>query len=349
MKKKFFSFFAIMFMLVCSTFILSACDLCIHSYSEWQVDVEGNCTTAEVKTRTCNKCDHKETQTSEVTGHKYSEFQYENAVRFRTCEVCDYTQSIDTVEILTDGNGTVDILYITEDNMYIKPVANPGYYFLKWEVAYGNRITESFAAIPVVTDTADSYKAIFTNDESLIHPITVDITVENDLDIDIEYLTYVNKAQQMFSYFVYPNENLALSFDKSTLSSDSVGVAGHTINHLPYGQRALPYSMARGYSSFTETGCELIGVTLKFMDIRNKVKLSIINADVYNSEVFFFYEPGTEALITTEYFSLLGEFEGWTDKDGNVISMDEEFTTAINEDTEIFLQENLDEIYNNIR
>lgn len=100
-------------------------------------------------------------------------------------------------------------------------------------------------------------EAIFTSDSSLILPIDVNIEVENNLKVEIEYLPYVNKNVQCFSYYVHSNEDLVLVEDLSKI--------GSFISHINDGVKSLPYYTIRYYTSFTNEGKNLEYVKLKFV------------------------------------------------------------------------------------
>lgn len=93
------------FCMIFSTVILfAACNKnCVHTYSDWVVTTDYTCTTDGVKTRTCTKCNHTETETIPAS-HTLTHLSVDPADCTHTgtlahdhCSVCD-KNFIDGVE-----------------------------------------------------------------------------------------------------------------------------------------------------------------------------------------------------------------------------------------------------------
>ena len=334
MKKKFCSCFLIMLMIALNLFVFTACGKCNHTYGMWQLETQGTCTTPEIKSKTCTKCKHKVTETLSNANHQYS-WTYNNGQKHGVCQACGTQTTKNTANIIADVNGTVEVLYATDDEIILKPVPNEGFYFLKWEIDYTSYKKDSFSSIISAGDSNYTYKAIFTTDASLFYTVPVNIEVENNLEADVVYLPYVYKNEPKFSYFVYPNKNIALCHDVSTIHDTVNGTC--SILHTKDECEILPYQTARGYTSFINEHSYLSCVTLKFKDIRNMCQLKLNYAGVSGSEKYFYYNKGDEATINLKNFtSLLGDFICWKDKYDNIISTTQEFTLKIEKDTEFF-------------
>ena len=106
MKKK--NLVVNLFVCVCMIFsaviLLSACKkACIHTYADWVVTTNYTCTTDEVKTRTCTKCNDTETEiipASHTITHydiEPSDCTHTGTLAHDHCSVCD-KNFIDGVE-----------------------------------------------------------------------------------------------------------------------------------------------------------------------------------------------------------------------------------------------------------
>ena len=246
--------------------------------------------------------------------HNYLALQYNKdaeEIVFR-CEKChDQQKRLFDDVYNSDENGAVEYLDIVKGCVVVKPVPKQGYYFLKWEQNSNNKAQEFvYESILYeyphnIIDEKMSYKAIFTNDESLILPVTLDVSVENDLSVDIEYLPYVNRDTQCFSYYVHKNDDLVLTRSSSLIVSvnSEPGFGGNSLHHSEDGWiDRLPYCTAYWYMGFIgeNKGTENIDtVYLKFADIRNKAIVTLTD-NMYKK--FIIADKNDNVIINTELF-----------------------------------------------
>lgn len=320
-----------------------------HKYSEWELVGDVLCNTVTTFRRTCSVCGKNDyNYEGEVRDHSYLDLQYdaETSELYFACEDCEYENRLKTSKLYpTDGNGQVEIVAIENNRAVVKPVANDGYYFLKWEATYSGEVRDVYySVLQTYPSPSYEYKAIFTNDESLIQPVFFEIEVENDLEVEVEYLPYVNKECQQISYYIHENEDLVLSGDYSLLSLNNV------ISHVSQNNvETLPYCMSgRGYLGFED--CDLQTVYLNFSDIRNKCLLKLDEIGIVNEEIISIYDKNEKVTINTEKLCRTGVFESWTDEEGNILSTDEEFEFTVTDNTTVYLNVNKYDIsfyYNN--
>lgn len=363
-----------------TSFIAVSCGgKCNHDYGEWRTIVLKTCSLPEQQIRSCNKCKQEEYRTvGEPSGHEYSEWEtipstacdkltqlkrfclncaweeytYEGQIQshsyldwqydvdenelYQSCKNCEKEIRLDFSKLYqTDGNGQVELVAIQKNRLVVKPVANDGYYFLKWEMTYDDENKDVYySVLQHYPSESYVYKAIFTNDESLIQPVTFDIEVENNLEVDVEYLPYVNKENQKVSYYVHANENLVLSGDYSLVAPNNV------ISHV-YADNVelLPYWQAYN-GSFIGENNDLQLVTLRFSDIRDKYLLKLDEIGIEHEEIITVHDRDEKVIVNTKELGRTGIFESWQDKDGNVISTEEEFELILTNNTTIYLNVN---------
>lgn len=261
--------------------------------------------------------------------HKYGTWIYNGAERYRICEECSFKDSNVKTVYETDGNGKVEVCHVTEDRVVFKPVPNEGYYFLEWEFNdNGGGKTEGI--LDTVNTSKYRYKACFTNDSSLIQPLTFDIEVENDLDVKVEYLSYVTKSRPQISFYVHENDNLVLE--------KAVTVAGS--NRFPYvneGVEILPYSRYVDANPFDTPNVLEYSVYLKFKDTTDKSILTIEETNSHPKINHYLYDKNEKVTVNTKDFVFEGKFLSWTSQNGEILSNNEEFEFIITENTTIYL------------
>lgn len=284
--------------------------------------------------------------------HFYFATQYneENKEIVFRCERCNDEQKRYFDDIYSsDGNGTVEYLDIVKGEVVVKPVPNPGYYFLNWE-EHPKDYTQDFSYASIMRykpfdkiDENISFKAIFTNDESLVLPITLDVDVENDLSVNIEYLPYVNKEDQGFGYYVHKNDDLVLTEASSLIKNpnSATGGGGNRINAIDYSEDGefayLPCCFGysnKGWSPDHEDEND-ITISLKFTDIRNKYIVTL-EEDV-GATKYIIADKNEKVIVNTEFFNNSGVFESWKDASGNVLSYNEEFEYMVNGNASLYL------------
>ena len=310
-----------------------------HEYSEWKTAGQVLCNQYTTLYRYCLVCGTNEYDTQgEIKSHSKEEWRYDAETNelYYACEDCEYEERLNASNLYpTDGNGQVEIVAVQNNRVVVKPIANDGYYFLKWEATYsGEERDVYYSVLQTYPSSSYIYKAIFTNDESLIQPVSFEIEVENDLEVEVEYLPYVNKAHQQISYYVHGNEELVLSGDHSILSLNNV------ISHVTQANvEVLPYCMTgRGYFGFED--CDLQTVYLNFSDIRNKCLLKIDEIGIEHEEIVSIRDKNEKVTVNTKGLCKTGVFESWSDKDGNILSMNEEFEFTVTKNTTICLNVN---------
>ena len=268
-----------------------------------------------------------------------------------SCQDCVLEETFAFSDVFTtDGNGSVEYLDIYQgsfDYQYIvvKPVANPGYYFLKWEISENDNKRNSTAAIQEISTYSllnqARYKAIFTNDESLIQSFDVIIEVENDLNVEVEYLPYFSKNDPYFSYFVHKNNDLVLSFASChILTTDpDASYLGNIVSYVSEDDvEVLPFKGDCGFSSWLDEYNTLESVTLKFSDIRDKYILTLDNENCDGEEVRTIHNKNSIATINTKDLLSFEVFQLWKDENGNIISTNEEFDYSITKNLVVYLE-----------
>ena len=326
----------------------------VHEFnSAWEILSEPTCLSIGQMINYCSTCGESETTFyGDYSEHTYSDIKYDSASDdiYHLCTVCNKEESLKFSEYFTsDENGHVEVVGFDSDAIYVKPVADEGYYFLNWEKTYDDETSDVAYSIVKFTpfddyNYADAYKAIFTSDSSLIHPVTVDITVENDLDVDIEYLPYVNKAEQYFSFYVNENDNLVLSRygllikytgEDSEIGDTGIHFGGHYIDLVNSEDVELLPRHAAGTSSLIDEHNILDTIYIEFADVRDKCVLTLKDKST-NNEVRTVWDKNQKVVVNTREFWSKA-FQSWSDEDGNIISYDEEFEFVITENTTIYI------------
>ncbi len=180
-------------------------------------------------------------------------------------------------------NGQVEVIGTTDEYLYLKPVADDGYYFLKWEDYYGennpfessNSGNDNYESIIQVRKTAPvqlSFKAVFTDnaDEFVFfdgNPFN--ITGTNGLSVKIDYLPYAHKSFPACSYYIYGNENLVLSKVFNEFSSPNSSVI-NSVQHIK-NITLLPY-LDRTVIWDDDLPSQ---IDLTFIDMRDKCLISV--------------------------------------------------------------------------
>lgn len=210
-----------------------------HTYGDWILEERTDCGNYLKQKRVCSVCNHTEDAFSDIKiEHEFSEWEYKDNKISRSCPKCNSVEEIDFNNAFpTDGNGSVEFVDIIDDQIIVKPVPNDGYYFLYWDVNENyvdNVFYESILKVHYlyISELNSTYKAVFTDDPSLILPITFKVEVENNLEVDIEYLPYVNKKIQRFSFYVHSNDDLLLT--KILVKKGSFHSYLHDAVVLPY-------------------------------------------------------------------------------------------------------------------
>ena len=317
-----------------------------HIFDEWET-ASVQCGQELRQVRHCINCNIEDYKYEGTKNHSFTELKYLNDKISHICTDCALNEEIDfSTTFFADENGSVELIEVYEDCIYVKPVPKSGYYFLKWETnmpvvdGEGNKDYNIYYAVlnaQIQFDEDFYYKAIFTNDVSLIQPITLNVEVENDLDVDIEYLPYVTKEEQCFSYFIHGNDNLVLSHYSSFIRNSLGGVNNMLVHLDERDVTILPYHSARWYSSFVDENNNLESVTLQFSDIRNKYLLTLDEIGIVNEEICIICDKNEKVTINTKGLCRAGCFEYWQDNNGKIISNQEEFNYKITENTTIYL------------
>ncbi len=279
------------------------------------------------------------------------------------------------LEIMTSENGLVEILAESNDMKCLKPVANDGYYFLKWNVYEDGKFrNEYFEGINWMGNKSSSAKksykieAVFTDNADEFYFLPDDlfqIDGANDLSLDIEYLPYVAKERPSdtyyhwsfeeydhhyytpsFSYFIKPNENLALESISEFHSEDSGSFGGNSIDRLQWITPLSTYycdSISYFFSDPPVLNNALQNIYIDVVDLRERPLVSIkVVVEGESKERLVDYiccEMGETVDITLSdkmcYNS--GEqvhgyyFKEWRDENGNFISNKKYLTTTVSE------------------
>ncbi len=342
-------------MLACLCMLVACNHNCQHNYSDWVTIKEATCTARGREIRCCFNCDETEVRDSgEILQHDLRWSTNDDISLLTTfCQVCGEETVYDLSDIFGEsegGHAEIVDFYVHDETdvpiIVIKPVADEGYYFLNWKRESQNEISVAHDAILSTNVTTislwdEEYTPVFTQDGSLIQPITVDIQVENNLGVDIEYLPYVNKAHPTFSYHIHKNDKLALRTNTSILEETDPEslIGGYAICHVEEetGVKLLPHSTGYSYSDFTTETRMIDTVTFDFADIRDKYILTLDEVDIALDEVHKICDKNQVVNVDTTLLGWTGIFKEWQDKDGNVISTQEEFEFVVTETTTLYL------------
>lgn len=263
------------------------------------------------------------------------------------------------LEIMTSENGSVEVLTESNGMKCLKPVANDGYFFLKWNV-YEDGMFEreyfeginwmniksysakkSYKVEPVFTDNADEFYFLPDN--------VFQVSGANDLNLEIEYLPYIAKERPSesygtygfeefdnhyytpyFTYFVKPNENLAISYISDFHLEDSGSFGGNFIERLHWlTPLTKHYSSGMSYffSDHPTLNNPLQNVYINVVDLRvNPLITAKIEVDgKVVGEDYAALEKGQETsflLSDKIYYNIASGYylKSWKDEAGNFIS-----------------------------
>lgn len=178
------------------------------------------------------------------------------------------------LEVLECDHGHVEIFTTNDPNKgyFLKPIADDGYYFLKWEISdklFGTSYEySSICSQPKWLYHKHSIKAIFTDNKDDVYFYDFHIEVENGLHVNVEYLPYVNAENPKYSFYVHENKDVVLKKAYYYCDEPSGNYAGNIIslfNEEIYPSKTLPYS---SHGDVGE-GWTMSFMVLEFKDVRN--------------------------------------------------------------------------------
>ena len=311
-----------------------------------------------------------------------SNCKIENGTAKCKCVVCGHEKTVDLVNFENDTNGSVEVLSDSDNNYIIKPVANDGYYFEKWLIhkdeyngksltldELGANDTESIKPIinvepRIFNDSLWAYtlKPVFTTTEPTFDEIEVELNVENNIPVEIEYMLYKNEYGTQISYYLPQNNNVVLKRIITNHTGDSNSTKTHYNSTNYDGSLTLPLSSTCG-ADYSIGNCEK--VKFEFKDVRNKYAAKVkyeVNGEIYDlladavigkTETFYSDENGNitiekGAIKYQDKISNISYFyvDRWVDELGNIVSYNKKFTTQINVDrTFTAIMKQADEIY----
>ena len=311
-----------------------------------------------------------------------SNCKFENGVAKCKCVDCGHEKTVELITFEDSLNGSVEILYNNNNNYIVKPVANDGYYFTKWLIhkeeyngkslildELGTNDTESIQPIISVEPRLfdDSFwtynlKPVFATTQPTFSDIDVVLNVENNIDVDIEYMFYNNAHGTQISYYLPENNDVVLKKISTEHAGENYNNTTTVYNSTNYdGSLTLPVNSSCGANS-TLGQCKK--VTFEFKDVKNsyfaKAKYEIngvtydmsVDSDINKTETFVSnakgivtIEKGVEKIQEANNFHYY-YVDKWVDELGNIVSNNKKFTTQLNEN-KVFtaIMKQADEIY----
>lgn len=277
------------------------------------------------------------------------------------CLDCEHKVEVNLFEIEGVEGGSIEYLYSDEESFVAKPVAEDGYYFDKWNVefttyAYNGTTTNLFRETTSHTNvynspieefetglvnssrfTITTITPIFTTEEPDFEEFEIILKVENNLEVEYEYMYYLDSdGVTRASIFIPENDNVVITETMNIYPGNVV--SNEEIRPLPY--------------LITSAGGDAFGVCeaykIIFEDMRNKglisvyyqIDDSIIGGDDYNKTPYRYLisdnsgKNNIEIGCVRDYNNVSSYFfvDKWIDLSGNVISNNKSFTSYINYD-----------------
>jgi len=255
-----------------------------------------------------------------------------------------YSNNYNQVYLGDIENGSVTILEgslssSVGSKFILKPVSQPGYYFLKWETKYQKGLEFSVfttfgyiyeGSIPSnVEYDAVTITPIFTNDSTQIVELDVDIDIENNVDFQLEYNTYYTKGSFNYSYYVNTGDK-AMEYEASTTCEEG------TVYYRDI--KIGNYVRSLGAANLEQ---DVTNITLKFYDRSNKVLLNVLSKEkdeIHNN----YYEICIKNEVckvevpysTITYKDEVYYFTGFEDEEGHLMNK-LEFENVFYKDTTI--------------
>lgn len=290
---------------------------------------------------------------------------FENGVATCVCIDCGHTKTIDLLTFEESRFGTFEILQGYDNTFIVKPVANPGYHFDRWEIykeEYNGKSLNlddqsanySESIVPLLNieprifmDSIWAYTAIpvFTIAEPVFSDIEVVINAENNVPVEFEYMLYKNDHGTQISYYFPENNNVVLKriTTKHIIDENSAKTHYNSTNYD--GGLTLPFSSTCGAE-------QVLGkcnkVEFLFEDVRNKHQAKVkydVNGEISDLLADSVIDK-TETFIADKYGNLTIEkgavryqdnmsnisyyyVDKWIDENGEIVSTSKKFTTKI--------------------